>query len=272
LTDELTNRAPGGDPAPAIHVAAAVLFDRRSRVLIAQRPPGKHLAGAWEFPGGKLEPGETRTAGLARELKEELGIQIEHPRPLLRLRHTYPYGEVLLDVWVVRRYRGEPQGLDGQALRWCPRGELPSADLLPADRPILAALRLPERLRRTDTAFYELHPFRSEAGRGASDAGGGGRAEGSSRDGRGGSGSEPSPPRLRGVLCEDVREAESAAAAGADFIAMRRPLGPNELEALCERLSPPVFARGTTLERAWARGASGVNAVADTSTWPAPSL
>ena len=100
---------------PAIHVVAAVLFDRRGRILIAQRPAGKHLAGSWEFPGGKVEPGETRTDALARELREELGITIERPRPLLRLRHTYPYGDVLLDVWVVRRYRGEPRGLDGQA-------------------------------------------------------------------------------------------------------------------------------------------------------------
>ena len=75
-----------------IHVAAAVLFDRRGRILIAQRPAGKHLAGSWEFPGGKIEPGETRTAALARELKEELGVTIERPRPLLRLRHAYQIG------------------------------------------------------------------------------------------------------------------------------------------------------------------------------------
>ena len=117
------------------HVVAAAVIDRRGRVLIAQRPAGKHLAGMWEFPGGKVEAGETRTAALERELREELGIAIGAPRPLLRIRHSYSYGAVLLDVWVVRRYRGEPRGLDGQALRWCSRSSLATAGLLPADRP-----------------------------------------------------------------------------------------------------------------------------------------
>jgi mutator protein MutT len=224
---------------PAIHVVAAVLIDRRGRILIAQRPAGKHLAGSWEFPGGKLEPGETRTAALARELSEELGVAIEqHPRPLLRLRHVYPYGEVLLDVWVVRRYRGEPRGLDGQALRWCSRRELPQAELLPADRPIVAALRLPERLSRATSRFYEL--LNSEA--------------------------LASPPlaqhrgarRLRGWLCTGRGEAERATTA-ADFLVMREPLPDDELRALCARVDVPVYARGVTLGRAWALGATGMN-------------
>jgi 8-oxo-dGTP diphosphatase len=128
-------------PRPVIHVVAAALIDAAGRVLIAQRPPGKHLAGGWEFPGGKLEAGEEREAGLARELKEELGITIEAPRPLIQVSHAYPSRDVLLDVWVVRNYRGEPRGLDGQALRWCTLEELDRADLLPADGPIVRALR-----------------------------------------------------------------------------------------------------------------------------------
>jgi len=109
------------------HVVAAAVIDASERVLIAQRPPGKHLAGGWEFPGGKLEASESRRDGLARELLEEIGIAIAKPRPLIRLRHTYPYGEVLLDIWVVRRFSGEPQGLDGQQLRWCSQDELATA-------------------------------------------------------------------------------------------------------------------------------------------------
>jgi 8-oxo-dGTP diphosphatase len=88
---------------PFVHVVAAVLIDATQRVLIAQRPAGKHMAGGWEFPGGKLEPGEERLAGLARELREELGITlIGTPRPLVRVRHTYASRE----GWMVRRCDG----------------------------------------------------------------------------------------------------------------------------------------------------------------------
>ena len=119
---------------PLTHVVAAAVIDHAGRVLIAQRPPGKHLAGGWEFPGGKLEPGEDRRAGLARELREELGITPSAAlRPLIRVRHVYDYGDVLIDMWVVRQYSGEPRGLDGQALRWCTQDELESVQLLPAD-------------------------------------------------------------------------------------------------------------------------------------------
>jgi 8-oxo-dGTP diphosphatase len=117
-----------------------VLLDDAGRVLIAQRAAGKHHAGSWEFPGGKLEPGEDRVAGLARELCEELGISIESPRPLTQVSHDYPFGQVLLDVWLVRRFSGRPEGLEGQALRWCPIRELTTAGLLPADKPIVDAL------------------------------------------------------------------------------------------------------------------------------------
>src|SRR5450631_4460442 len=98
-----------------IHVVAAAVTDAADRVLIAQRLPGKHLAGGWEFHGGKLEPGEARAAGLARELSEDLGSAKHSPRPRMRVRHTYPHGEGLIDMLVVKSYSGEPQVLDGQA-------------------------------------------------------------------------------------------------------------------------------------------------------------
>jgi len=124
-----------------IEVVAAALVDTEGRILIAQRPPGKHLAGGWEFPGGKVEAGETAVQALKRELNEELGITlIEEPQPLTQVRHSYPYGEVRLDVWLVKRYAGEPKGMDGQALRWCSPDELASAALLPADEPVVRAL------------------------------------------------------------------------------------------------------------------------------------
>jgi mutator protein MutT len=225
-------------------VVAAALIDARRRVLIAQRPAGKHLAGAWEFPGGKLELGEAPGEGLKRELREELGVEIGPARPLMRLRHRYPYGEVLLDVWVVRRYRGRPRGLDGQALRWCDRAALMAADLLPADRPILAALKLPERLRQVSTPYYRVIPARDFPRVGVDAAGG-----------------SPTHGTLMGAACRDAAEAEVAADAGADFVALSATPEPAALAALCARLDVPLFARGIGLERAWALGASGINAL-----------
>jgi mutator protein MutT len=222
-------------PGSAIHVVAGAVIDAEDRVLIAQRPPGKHLAGGWEFPGGKLRPGEDRRVGLARELREEIGIEIRAPRPLLRLRHTYPFGQVSLDVWVVRHYLGEPQALDGQALRWCTMSELESTELLAADKPIVAALRLPERLTQASTSHYTL-------------------TDASVRNPDG---------RLRGVFCTSLREAEQAVAEGADFLVVRGVFLRAEISALCESVSVPVYVRGLALEDAWALGASGISEIAD---------
>jgi mutator protein MutT len=219
-----------------IHVVAAVVIDAQDRVLIAQRPKKKHLAGGWEFPGGKLEPGEERLAGLSRELREEIGIAIAAPRPLMRVRHAYSSREVLLDVWVVKRYTGEPRGLEGQALRWCPQQYLASADLLPADRPIVAALRLPDRLKQVFSAWYgitDLSSLRESTHHG----------------------------RLRGVFADGPEDGAAAVRLGADFLALRNVLADADLTALCDSVPVPVYARGIELEQAWALGASGLNEV-----------
>lgn len=128
-----------------MHVVAAALIDDEGRVLLAQRPPGKHLAGAWEFPGGKLEAGETPRAALARELEEELGVVVERAMPLVRIPWRYDGRELLLDAWRVMRWRGEPRSLEGQALRWELPASVDPSLLAPADRPLLHALRLPPR-------------------------------------------------------------------------------------------------------------------------------
>ncbi|MDE2051601.1 MAG: 8-oxo-dGTP diphosphatase MutT [Gammaproteobacteria bacterium] len=127
------------DRAP-VRVVAAALIDALGRVLIAQRPAGKHMAGRWEFPGGKVAPGESEEAALARELQEELGIVVAEARPMMRLTHRYPDRDVELSMWVVGRYRGEPQALDGQSLKWVERAQLAGEDILEADRPFVAAL------------------------------------------------------------------------------------------------------------------------------------
>lgn len=230
------------DSRPFVHVVAGVLFDAADRVLIAQRPVGKHMAGGWEFPGGKLEPGEERLAGLARELREELGVTIATPRPLIRVRHSYPSRDVLLDIWVVKNFIGEPRGLDGQALRWCLRDELATADLLPADKPIVRALRLPERLTEMSSPYYAVGDLLQF----------------------------PRPilgatirldVPLRGVLCESADEGIAAAKAGADFLIMRDRLADAELAAFCESVPAPVYAAQIPIEAAWVLGASGVNEI-----------
>jgi 8-oxo-dGTP diphosphatase len=124
-----------------IHVVAGALFDEQGRVLIAQRPPGKHMAGGWEFPGGKVEPGEEPRAGLVRELREELGIEVHEAAPLIAYEHQYPHRRVLLDLWVVTRFSGEPQPLDAPALQWAAIEDLERVGLLEADRPMIGALR-----------------------------------------------------------------------------------------------------------------------------------
>jgi 8-oxo-dGTP diphosphatase len=130
-----------------VHVVAGALRDPQGRVLIAQRPRGRHMAGRWEVPGGKLASGEEALDGLRRELAEELGVVMQEARPLIRLRHAYPDRRVLLDVWQVTRYEGEPRALDQQALAWVLPDDLPRRDLLEADRGIVTALRLPRIAR-----------------------------------------------------------------------------------------------------------------------------
>jgi 8-oxo-dGTP diphosphatase len=127
-------------PPAVILVVAAALYDAHGRVLIAQRPAGRHLAGRWEFPGGKVAPGETESAALARELREELGVELGAGRPLMRLRHRYSDRSVELSMWIVERYRGVPRGLDGQLIKWVRPPALGAEDLLEADRPFIEAL------------------------------------------------------------------------------------------------------------------------------------
>ncbi|MBA4502447.1 Nudix family hydrolase [Marinobacterium marinum] len=132
--------------ARLIHVAAAVIRDRSGRILIARRPDDKHQGGLWEFPGGKVEAGEPVADALARELKEELGIQVTSARPLIRIPHHYPDKSVLLDVWEVDDFKGEAHGAEGQPVCWVMPDVLDDYAFPAANTPILAAARLPERL------------------------------------------------------------------------------------------------------------------------------
>ncbi len=127
-----------------IHVAVAAVVNNKGEVLVSQRKQGTHLGGYWEFPGGKLEPGESVADGLCRELKEELGIAPLSSRRLIRTRHHYAEKSVLLDVWKVDAYSGSPAGVEGQRIEWRAVNSLDPAVFPPADVPIINALLLPD--------------------------------------------------------------------------------------------------------------------------------
>jgi mutator protein MutT len=216
---------------PKIHVVAAAIQDAGGQILIAQRPAGKHMAGAWEFPGGKLERDEAPLEGLARELREELGIEIGSGphRPIRRIKHSYPDRDVLIDVWQVKEFKGTPRGLDAQALRWCTSDELEQAELLSADRPIVVALRLPARLVEQSTGDYSI--------------------------------GERQTGKQFGAWCDDAEEALAAESKGADFVLLRRYIPTAELNNLCRRLLLPLFVKDIPLTDAWCVGASGIHAL-----------
>ena len=126
-----------------VRVAAAVILRGDGQVLLAQRPPGKAYAGYWEFPGGKLEPGESPRHALDRELHEELGLSVRRAAPWLVQRYVYPHAHVELNFFRVFAWDGEPVGHDGQAFAWQTPGRFDVAPLLPANTAVLRALVLP---------------------------------------------------------------------------------------------------------------------------------
>ena len=128
-----------------VHVAAAVIERDENQILLAMRPDDKHQGGLWEFPGGKLEAGESVKEALSRELKEELGILVIDSSPLIRIHHEYPDKKVLLDVWRVTEFSGEPHGCEGQEVRWVKRENLNHYEFPAANKPIVAAVRLPDK-------------------------------------------------------------------------------------------------------------------------------
>ncbi|HET7032127.1 MAG TPA: Nudix family hydrolase [Casimicrobiaceae bacterium] len=128
---------------PLVPVAAAVIVAPDGRVLLAQRPPRKADAGYWEFPGGKIEPGESAREALARELREELGIDVHRAAPWLVQRYRYPHAHVELHFFRVFEWMGEPVGHDGQAFAWQAPGRFDVLPLLPANTFVMRALLLP---------------------------------------------------------------------------------------------------------------------------------
>lgn len=126
-----------------LQVAAGAIFNRQGQVLLSKRPPHVHQGNLWEFPGGKLKPGEGARQALSRELWEELGIRALQARPLLQVRYDYPERSVLLHVWRVDRFSGTPKGQEGQPVVWVRPENLSAYPLPAANRSIVTAVRLP---------------------------------------------------------------------------------------------------------------------------------
>ena len=133
---------PAVSPLKLTLVVAVALIDSDNRILLAQRPPGKQLAGLWEFPGGKLEAGEGPEESLIRELREELGITVKEAclAPLTFASHAYESFHLLMPLYVCRRWEGFVQPLEGQALKWVKPQDLRTYPMPPADEPLIPPL------------------------------------------------------------------------------------------------------------------------------------
>jgi len=128
-----------------LHVVAGVVYNAKNEILIARRLDHSDQGGLWEFPGGKVKKGESAEHALVREFKEEIGIDIQKARPLIRITHEYTHKKILLDVWQVEKWQGQAQGLEGQVIEWCVVDKLLNKKFPTANYPIIKAIRLPER-------------------------------------------------------------------------------------------------------------------------------
>jgi 8-oxo-dGTP diphosphatase len=150
---------PSASQSAIVEVVAAVILRADGSFLLGQRPPGKVYAGYWEFPGGKVEAGEALPAALARELREELDIEVRAAYPWIVQRFVYPHAHVSLNFFRVTQWLGEPRALEDQGLAWARVERLDVSPLLPANGPVLRALALPDRVGITCAAQTGTQPF-----------------------------------------------------------------------------------------------------------------
>lgn len=132
-----------------VHVAVGIVKNAQNQVLVSLRHPDAHQGGLWEFPGGKVDPGETVQEALCREFREELGISPTRFSPLKKILHQYPDKKVLLDVWIISAYEGEPEGLEGQVIKWQSADKFQYDKFPKANREIIDALLLAQGIPNT---------------------------------------------------------------------------------------------------------------------------
>ena len=133
-----------------LEVVAAVIRDTQGRVLIAKRPSNKHQGGKWEFPGGKVEQGESRRSALTREIREEIGIEVGHCSRLISIYHEYSDKAIYLDIYEVTAWEGTPEGKEGQEITWVTAEALDNYQFPDANLPTIEAVRLPKQLKRIE--------------------------------------------------------------------------------------------------------------------------
>ena len=128
-----------------IEVAVGILIHKDGRILISRRSDDRHQGGLWEFPGGKIEPGECALSAVVRELSEELGIHALNPEPLMDVDHNYDDQQVVLRVLTVRDWQGEPFGAEGQPIAWVAINDIPRFEFPAANQPIIDRLLVSQR-------------------------------------------------------------------------------------------------------------------------------
>ncbi|VAW56773.1 Mutator mutT protein (7,8-dihydro-8-oxoguanine-triphosphatase) / Thiamin-phosphate pyrophosphorylase-like protein [hydrothermal vent metagenome] len=141
-----------------VHVVIAIIVNQQQQVLIALRDQNAHLGGLWEFPGGKVEPGESAFDALTREIHEELNLSISHAYPINKIKHCYADKTILLDVWQVESYLGEPQSAEGQPIKWQPISQLEAKYFPEANASIIHSLQLPDQYMITGD-FENIQEF-----------------------------------------------------------------------------------------------------------------
>jgi len=144
--------------SPVVQVAIAVIVNQDNEVLISLRPSASHLGGLWEFPGGKLEIGESVDDALKRELQEELDICLLESHPFKIIQHQYTDKSVILNIYIVTSFSGEPKGLEGQPIQWKSINQLKAVDFPAANRSVIHSLQLPDKYMITG-AFEDQHDF-----------------------------------------------------------------------------------------------------------------